>query len=237
MEFEKELLKFSTQGYLEFENVIDLDLLNNLNLKLEEMRKKHGVGSMHLIDKKTTELIKPIIESERFKKVEVICRMITVHQSQGKYLYSESDQEHQVIRCADVHSANISNGRHYDSYLQTILIPIQMAFPAEASGDLILYKKTRNTYSSGKNMVEKILAKYTFSNFKKREQRSFADLNAGLAYRVNCKLGNLYFFNGFKTKHCNLSVSSGERRSLLLHSYNPTLDFNIGKVLRTLRRF
>lgn len=236
MNFQEKLEEFSSQHYLAFKDVLDLKILEKINQRLDELRIQNGPGSFHIVDGQISALIAPLLQSEGFKKVDSLCRQITLHQCQNKYTFAADARDHQVIRCADAHSANIANGRHYDSYLQTLLIPLQLAEPSDANGDLLLYKKSRNTHTSAKNLIEKAMAKYTGASPKQREAKSFRDLKSGLCQRVESQVGSVYFFNGFRTKHCNLSVSSGERRSLLLHSYNPTLDFNIGKILRAVRR-
>jgi hypothetical protein len=60
-------------------------------------------------------------------------------------------------------------------------------------------------------------------------------MTRGRCERVPCAVGNVYVFNGFVTQHCNLHVESGERRSLLIHYYDPGLSMGLSVAIRTVR--
>ena len=52
-----------------------------------------------------------------------------------------------------------------------------------------------------------------------------------------CLPGNVYVFNGFVTLHSNFDVESGERRSLIIHYYDPGLTAGLQRITQTFRGF
>jgi len=148
--------------------------------------------------------------------------------------YSE-DSLH-VLRCVNHEMDWQSNLRHHDSHLLTMLIPLQLADPTELNGDLLLYKRRRQSVTYLGNMAYKTwLVLQQNRRFAARARQTRRDLAQGRCRRIACVPGNVYVFNGFLSLHANLEIESGERRSLIIHHFDPHLTAGIKQVTRALR--
>jgi hypothetical protein len=61
------------------------------------------------------------------------------------------------------------------------------------------------------------------------------DLRRGRCNRVPVEPGSVYVFNGFVLQHANLDVEVGERRSLLIHYYDPGYSAGLSGTVRGVR--
>ena len=143
-----------------------------------------------------------------------------------------------VLRCVGSGMPKQSYLRHYDSHILTILIILQLADGYDRRGDLIVYKRERESISSIANvrtkawlMIEHVLP------LPVRRALVDRDRSRGRCDRIVCLPGNAYVFNGFVTLHSNFDVESGERRSLIIHYYDPGLTAGLQRITQTFRGF
>ena len=141
-----------------------------------------------------------------------------------------------VIRCANTLTRNESHCRHYDSHLLTLLIPLKLSPSSSCNGDLLVYRRKRLRVSTVANLVCKLRHGLQRNlPFPLRKWLTMRDLRKGLCDRVPVELGNVYVFNGFVLQHANLDVEVGERRSLLIHYYDPGYSVGISSAVRRAR--
>lgn len=141
-----------------------------------------------------------------------------------------------VIRCADPVRRRDSHCRHYDSHLLTMLIPLRLAPDCACNGDLIMYRCPRLTVSTLGNVMCKIAhGIHRKLPFVWRKWLTLRDLRRGHCSRVPVQLGSVYVFNGFALKHANIDVEMGQRRSLLIHYYDPGHSLGLSWLMRRVR--
>lgn len=141
-----------------------------------------------------------------------------------------------VIRCADTLRRSESHCRHYDSHLLTMLIPLQLAPECVFNGDLVVYQRPRLQVSTLSNVMCKV--KHGIHRqlpFSLRKWLTLHDLRRGHCLRVPVQVGSVYVFNGFAIKHANLDVEMGQRRSLLIHYYDPGHSLGLSGLVRHVR--
>ncbi|XQM33654.1 Fe2OG dioxygenase domain-containing protein [Cupriavidus sp. H19C3] len=148
------------------------------------------------------------------------------------------DRPHHVLRCVSVANHPDGHCRHFDSHLLTLLIPLQLAAPdAFFNGDLVVYPRVRRRISTIGNVLCKLRHGIQRNlPFALRKRLTLRDLRRGRCTRVGVQPGNVYVFNGFALKHANLHVEAGQRRSLLIHYYDPGFSLGLSKVLRLMRK-
>jgi hypothetical protein len=138
-----------------------------------------------------------------------------------------------VLRCASSSSLAESHNRHYDSHLLTLLIPLQLAAPGIHNGDLVMYRKPRLYVTTLINLICKIRHGFLRSlPFGIRSWHTLRDLRVGNCKRIPVKPGSVYEFNGFALQHANLDVQNGQRRTLLIHYYDPGHSLGLSEMLR-----
>jgi hypothetical protein len=141
-----------------------------------------------------------------------------------------------VIRCASTKTQAESHCRHYDSHLLTLLIPLQLAPEGASNGDLIMYRRPRLSVSTPGNVICKIrhgIQRGLPLNWRK--WLTLHDLRRGNCDRVPVQVGSVYAFNGFALQHANLEVEAGQRRTLLIHYYDPGHSLGLSGILRRAR--
>jgi len=140
-----------------------------------------------------------------------------------------------VLRCVNGSMPAQSHLRHYDSHILTLLIPLQVAQGSGENGDLIIYRR-RHAVSVMSNLIAKAwLIVLHCLPFASRQAQTYRHLDRQLCDRIACQPGNVYAFNGFVTLHANLHVNAGERRSLIIHYYDPGLTAGLHLLPRALR--
>jgi hypothetical protein len=131
-----------------------------------------------------------------------------------------SDECYQVLRCLTGSSGQKHAFMfHYDSYIVTALVPIQIPVQGQ-TGDLLMYPNTR-----------KIRSKYLFNAMDKvildnpvtqRILRACANGKSFAPERVALVPGNLYLFWGYRTIHTNEPCDPDKvRATALFHYSNP----------------
>lgn len=138
-----------------------------------------------------------------------------------------------VLRCASAATGAESNNRHYDSHLLTLLIPLQLAHDGISNGDLVMYRHPRLSVSTPGNVICKMRHGLLRSlPFQWRKWLTLYDLRRGNCSRIPVQVGSVYAFNGFAIQHGNLDVESGQRRTLLIHYYDPGHSLGLSAMLR-----
>lgn len=138
-----------------------------------------------------------------------------------------------VLRCASKSSLAESHNRHYDSHLLTLLIPLQLAPDGVHNGDLVMYRKPRLSVTTLTNVICKMRHGFLHSfPLGVRSWHTLHDLRVGNCKRIPVKPGSVYEFNGFALQHANLDVQDGQRRTLLIHYYDPGHSLGLSEVLR-----
>lgn len=138
-----------------------------------------------------------------------------------------------VLRCASKASGAESNNRHYDSHLLTFLIPLQLAPDGISNGDLVMYRRPRLSVTTPGNMICKMRHGFLRSlPLTCRRWLTLRDLRVGNCARIPVQVGSVYAFNGFAIQHGNLDVEVGQRRTLLIHYYDPGHSLGLSEKLR-----
>lgn len=132
----------------------------------------------------------------------------------------EQQSFYQVLRCLSGQSGQKNSMIfHYDSYIVTALVPIQIPNSGMA-GDLLMYpnKRTvRKTYLS--NAVDKVLLDNPLSQ---RLLRASVNTKRFSPTRIKMLPGHLYFFWGYRSIHTNEPCDADKvRATALFHFANP----------------
>ena len=116
---------------------------------------------------------------------------------------------------------------HYDSYVLTALIPIEIP-TIGPKGDLLIIpnaRKIRDSYAA--NLVDKILIDNSLSQrwLKRKARRGGSEI-----VRLSLVPGNLYFFWGYRSIHTNEACSPDKvRATALFHYADPHEESRIKK--------
>jgi hypothetical protein len=143
-----------------------------------------------------------------------------------------SDQPYyQILRCLTG-----SVGRehsmvfHFDSYILTLLLPIEMP-QGKDSGELIVLpniREIRRWYAS--NLIDKILLDNPVAQ---RVLRTMAKSHPERFVRIPLIPGNLYFFWGYRSIHTNAPCDADKiRATALFHYVDPHRDSKLKNWLR-----
>lgn len=128
-----------------------------------------------------------------------------------KYINPES---YIVLRMVKPGSTARNYEFHFDAYEETVVVPL-MGSDAELNGDLLICKNTRKTPG---NIFLHVVQKFLYQNtlalnyFKKSENIK------KIFTRISVKRGSIFVFDGVRCLHGNLPISSGERRTILIHN-------------------
>jgi hypothetical protein len=230
---------FEDLGMVVFQGVVPLDMLEQINETIAaSQRQTHGALSHRGSDmvRSFADLLR---QSDAFRRAESDACAASLHAAVLTFGPTLADNVVYVLRCIDRDAQWQSYLRHFDSHYLTLLIPLKLAEKCERNGDLILYKKRRRSVSLVNNVFTKAWL-FTQQNFPFQIRRAVVmnDLRQKRCARVAIEPGNLYAFNGFLTKHANLDVTAGERRTLIIHYYDPGLRaglHTVTRIVRTLR--
>jgi len=227
-------LMSSDTNLIVFRNAISSFLISEFNEVIDRLR--IDLGTKKLRNEDLTQIFSKLRTDRDYNRIETFCRRVSRQRFSEAFLRPPSEETVSYFRCANALSDSDSHKRHFDSYLMTILIPIKLADTEENNGDLIIYKSDKHAAGTIKNMLRKTFTKVDqLMPAVYRKKKTIRQLDKKECIRVPCELGNIYFFNGYSMKHCNLSVSDGERRSLLIHAYDPETSFGMSSFFRRTR--
>jgi hypothetical protein len=146
--------------------------------------------------------------------------MIKAIYERGTGCKAPEQEFYQVLRCLSGNSARRHSYLfHYDSYVVTVLIPIEM--PAVGMrGDLLMLPNTRNIRNSYvANVIDKIILDNPLSQAL---LRYLSRTNLIRLTRITLVPGNAYFFWGYRSVHTNEPCDAARvRATALFHFANP----------------
>jgi hypothetical protein len=219
-----------------FEHVVPLNLLvqinEAINAEREAWRPRDGRRASALA-RQFAELLRT---TSAFTSMETQVRAAARRWYSCKFGQEPHSDPLYVLRCVNHDMPFQSYLRHFDSHVVTLLIPLQTAGKDGKNGDLMVRLKQRRGFSVLSHLVIKswLFVEHRLPLALRRIVIAFDDILRGYE-RIPCTPGNVYVFNGFITLHHNLDVSAGERRSLIIHYYDPELANATRTVLRKLQ--
>lgn len=223
-----------------FSNIVPRAVLDDINQTIERARKPSTLGLP------TGLVVAPDVASaiaESLRKIEAFRAMEDALRQSARQRFFALTGRHatqgplHIVRCVDRTTRRESHCRHFDSHMLTLLVPLQLADVGHFNGDLLFYQRRRNTPSTPSNIAVKLLHGIQRNlPFGVRRALTVRDLAAGQCERIDCLPGNVYAFDGFVTQHGNLHIEYGERRSLLIHWYDPGMSGGLSLAMRKLRR-
>ena len=138
---------------------------------------------------------------------------------------------HQVLRClsgktAKQHSLHF----HYDSYVVTALIPVEIP-TVGMTGDLVMLPNTRNIRRSyAANLLDKLMLDNAISQFVLKMLMALRLLPL---VRIKPVPGHIYFFWGYRSIHTNEACDPDKiRATALFHYANPHAADRMQRMLR-----
>jgi len=146
--------------------------------------------------------------------------MIKEVYERGTGLKAPEQEFYQVLRCLSGNSARRHSYLfHYDSYVVTVLIPIEIP-TAGMSGDLLMLPNTRKIRRSYlANVIDKVILDNPLSQ---AVLRHLTRANLIRLTRIKMVPGNAYFFWGYRTVHTNEPCDAERiRATALFHFANP----------------
>lgn len=211
-----------------FHGVIPMQTIAEVNEVIDR-----SFGSVPLRSQSGVEAAELLRCGEAFRQLEeAICANARSVAAQAGQTNLPLEPFH-VIRCSSLATLSESHCRHYDSHLLTLLIPLQLAPDGIHNGDLVMYRRPRLSVSTPGNVMCKVRHGIQRSlPFAWRKWLTLYDLRRGNCSRVPVQVGSVYEFNGFALQHANLDVENGQRRTLLIHYYDPGHSLGLSEWLR-----
>ncbi|CAB3768615.1 hypothetical protein [Paraburkholderia humisilvae] len=204
-----------------FEGVVPRTLLEQINATIDETRDTWRPADGRRATQTTARVVELLRQHGEFLRIEQQVRATQQRWAAQKGLKIDGEPLY-VLRCINRTLPAQSHLRHYDSHILTLLIPLRSAHDAEENGDLIVYRQPRHQLSAVTNVLAKAwLIALRRLPLAMRRAQTHRDLSLQRCDRVACVPGNVYAFNGFVTRHANLHVEQGERRTLIVHYYDP----------------
>jgi hypothetical protein len=230
-----ERIEYDT-GLIMFENVISPSLIRRFNEEIDRLRAGSDAYPGKLLNEKADAIVAELRETGEFHRIEKFCRRISRLRYLAAFSRTPPENGRCYVRCANTLSDAASHLRHFDSYLMTILVPLQTVDVPGDNGDLIVYRKKNYSTSVAGNIFRKSLTKMdNLLPRTYRKKKTLWQLKNKQCDRILCKIGNVYFFNGYNTKHCNFSVGTSERRTLLVHDYDSHNSLGLSNFVRLFR--
>ncbi|MDQ7980958.1 hypothetical protein QYH69_27355 [Paraburkholderia sp. SARCC-3016] len=218
-----------------YENVVPQTVLDEINATIDETRDTWLPADGRRAIQTTARVVELLRQRGEFLRVEQQARVHSQRWAAQKGLKVDGESLC-VLRCINRTLPAQSHLRHYDSHILTLLIPLRSAHDAAENGDLIVYRRQRQQLSAATNVIAKawMIALRRLPLAIRRAQTR-RDLSRQRCDRIACVPGNVYAFNGFVTRHANLHVERGERRTLIVHYYDPGMTAGLRIVPRIWR--
>ncbi len=223
-------------GLTVFEEVVSSQLIQRINASIDVARAQWRPADGRREVAAAASFAEWLRQSDTFRAVEAYACSTTRAWADATLGRCLPENVINVLRCVNHETSQQAHLRHFDSHALTLLIPLQGAETGERNGDLLLYKKQRQSLSLLHNISDKACLLFQ-QNFPLSIRRALThhDIRRQHCARIACEPGNVYMFNGFTTLHANLEVAAGERRSLVMHFYDAGLTAGLGHPLRLLR--
>jgi hypothetical protein len=218
-----------------FEGIVPRTLLEQINAAIDETRDTWQPADGRRATQTTARVVELLRQHDEFRRVERQARAASQRWADRKRLKIDGKPLY-VLRCVNRTLPAQSHLRHYDSHILTLLIPLRSAHGADENGDLIVYRRPRDQLSALTNVMAKVwLIALRRLPLPMRRAQTRRDLSRQRCDRIACVPGNVYAFNGFVTRHANLHVERGERRTLIVHYYDPGMTAGLKIVPRLWR--
>jgi len=206
----------NTKGYACLLNYIPPDDLERMRSFVSSAIRKSGNEYVHFNgpDAVTGSGLDELSRSSTFKKLIRDIHLLGT----GRPL--ASDECYQVLRCLTGNSGQKNSLIfHYDSYIVTALVPIQIPVQGRA-GDLLMYPNTRTIRSAYLfNAMDKLILDNPITQ---RVLRACVNGKNFAPERVHVVPGNLYLFWGYRSIHTNEPCDPDKvRATALFHYSNP----------------
>lgn len=225
----------------EFRHVITQDLLGKINALIDIEHREAGPDGprgLHVSSALAGQIAEIVRSLPAFAALEANTKLIAtktllVLNAKNKV----NAHPLHIVRCVDPRVSRESHCRHYDSHILTLLVPLQLAEQSGPNGDLLVYLPSRPVPSVTRNIGAKL--KHGIQRSLPFATRAFLtdrDVRTGRCVRVSCTPGSVYAFNGFISKHANLDIAAGQRRSLLIHWFDPGRSGGVSRAMRFARR-
>ncbi|QYD73275.1 hypothetical protein KZJ38_26920 [Paraburkholderia edwinii] len=222
-------------GVRQYENVVPRALLDEINATIDETRDSWQPADGRRATQTTARVVELLRQRGEFLRVEQQARATSQRWAVQKGLKVDGEPLC-VLRCINCTLPAQSHLRHYDSHILTLLVPLRSAHGSGENGDLIVYRQPRHMLSAATNVMAKAwmiaLRRLPLAMRRAQTQR---DLSHQRCDRIVCVPGNVYAFNGFVTRHANLHVERGERRTLIVHYHDPGMTAGLRVVPRIWR--
>lgn len=154
---------------------------------------------------------------EEFSASDAFCSMVRRLYQEGTGHAPPEAEFYQVLRCLTGSTARAHSLRfHYDSYVVTALIPIEMPTDGQ-TGDLIMLPNTRRIRQFyAINLLDKIIVDNSLFQKLLRfvTQRGIVPVT-----RIKMIPGNLYVFWGYRSIHTNEACDPDKVRATALFHY------------------
>jgi hypothetical protein len=227
---------FQELGVTVFVGVVPDSALQNINAIIDATRHQWQPADGRRESKLALLFVELLRQLDAFRAAEAKACEASQRWATQKFGRALALNRLYVLRCVNRDTTSQSHLRHFDSHVLTLLIPLRLAENGEQNGDLVMYQKQRNSISLVRNVLTKAsLIAQQHLPFRTRVARVRRDMRSKRCVRVACEPGNVYGFNGFITMHANLAIDAGERRSLVIHYYDPGLTAGFRSATRALR--
>jgi hypothetical protein len=227
---------FQDLGVTVFAGVVPQSALQSINAMIDATRHQWQPADGRRESKLALMFVELLRKSDAFRATEAKACEASQRWATQKFGRTPALNRLYVLRCVNRDTPSQSHLRHFDSHVLTLLIPLRLAQPGEQNGDLVMYRKQRSSISLVHNVVTKAaLVVQQHLPFRTRLALIRRDMLSKRCVRVTCEPGNVYGFNGFITMHANLAIDAGERRSLIIHYYDPGLTAGVRSAARAVR--
>nr|WP_321983136.1 hypothetical protein [uncultured Lichenicoccus sp.] len=223
------IAEMNTAGYGMIANYLPPETLREMRSFVAAEMTRRGLGYLGFVGRKAVEgsVFAQIGEDAAF---EALLRRIY---ELGTRRPAPPTDLYQVLRClAGESGKGHSLIFHYDSYVVTALLPVEIP-NARAAGDLVMLpnrRRIRRFYVS--SLLDKVLLDNPLTQWLLRLMHRTGLLPTK---RVKMIPGNAYFFWGYRSIHANEACDpSHTRATALYHFGNPHGTSQLGKQLRRL---
>lgn len=207
---DKEIItKLELDGFVQIINAISKKDLIYLKNKVKTLTHEMGERYFTIINPHKKEFLKISDDSDLFSLARKIAEKKLKRQIEKNDFLS-------VLRVITGEKVNQQSYKfHFDAYILTILVPINIPNTGKNDGHLILFPNFRKTIRFTLiNFIEKTL----YQNYLSRKLIRFISKKNLEKFVFKLKPGNIYFFWGYQSLHANLPINKHLlRSSLLLH--------------------
>ena len=208
------LSDLDTRGFLEINDFLDSETINNFKKCLDNLYDINGNRNFVLTDDKLNKYIfGDYYKNNKFK--EVISKVF-LHE---KIKFSYEDN-YKVLRVLNGKESNADNQNyHFDGYYLTAMLPLEIPTGNEGkNGDFILVPNIRKIF---KNKNINLIIKYIFQNkLIKLLYKNKIFLGFFKPKRIIPKAGSLIIFRGFASLHGSEILGPNKKRVTLLYHFH-----------------